>query len=181
MIDEQVQRVQSSDVLPDEKASQGSQRRRDKLGRYVGDIFKSPRSKRTLSELAAASNGQEHAEQGQLPADERYNLLMRRVAQMLVLAGAFCFGAVFIMGAIGTIATQLWVVELAREHFASTVGLPFAALAALCLVVILEINAGPIHIRGFGFEFRGASGPIIMWVFCFLAIVAAIKLTWLLR
>ena len=180
MADEQ---VQSGDVSPDKDAPQASQRKRDKLGRFVGDMLKSASSKRTVPslELTEAPNSHAHVEQGRLPADERYDLLMRRAAQMLVLAGAFCFGAVFIMGAIGTIATQLWVVELAREHFAATVGLPFAALASLCLVVILEINAGPIHIRGFGFEFRGASGPIIMWIFSFLAIVTAIKLTWPLR
>jgi hypothetical protein len=121
-------------------------------------------------------NGQQDS--GKPPVDDQFDRKMRRFAQLLVLAGAFCFGAVFIMGAIGTIATQMWVVELAQKHFAATVGLPFAALAAICLVVILEINAGRIEMRGLGFTFRGAAGPIIMWIFCFLAIVSAIKLVW---
>jgi len=56
--------------------------------------------------------------------------------------------------------------------------LPFAALAALCLVIVLEINSGKVEIKGFGFEFKGAGGPLVMWIFCFLAIAGAIKMLW---
>ena len=40
---------------------------------------------------------------------DQFDRNIRRFAQLLVLAAAFCFGAVFIMGAIGTIATQSWI------------------------------------------------------------------------
>jgi hypothetical protein len=106
---------------------------------------------------------------------------MRHIAQILVLVGAFIFGAVFIIQAIHTMMTQKWIVEVAQKHFAATVCLRFAALAALCLVVILEINAGRIEMHGFGLTFRGAAGPIIMWIFCFLALVIAMKLVWSLE
>ena len=94
------------------------------------------------------------------------------------MIGAALFGAVFLVSAALTIYSQAWVVELARQHFAATVGLPFAALAALCLVILLEITTGEIEIKGLGFEFKGAGGPLVMWIFCFLAIAAAIKLLW---
>ncbi len=57
------------------------------------------------------------------------------------------------------------------EHFAAVVGLPAAAIASLFIVIILEASSGNI-------EFKGASGPIIMWVVCFLSIVLAIKALW---
>lgn len=69
------------------------------------------------------------------------------------------------------------VFEIALNHFAATVGLPSAALAALC-VVFLESTTGRIEFEGLGFKFKGASGPIVLWVVCFLAIAAAIKLLW---
>lgn len=70
------------------------------------------------------------------------------------------------------------VFEVALAHFAATVGFPSAALAALCIVVFLESASGAIEFEGLGFKFKEASGPIVLWVFCFLAIAAAIKLLW---
>lgn len=105
---------------------------------------------------------------------------LQTVASWLVLIGACAFGAVFIYGAIVNIhgANGAWLLDIAQQHFAATIGLPFAALAALCLVYFLEIKAGPIEFDGFGFKFRGAAGPVIFWVIVFLAIASAIKLLW---
>jgi hypothetical protein len=47
-----------------------------------------------------------------------------------------------------------------------------------CIVLYLEAKSGLIEFEGFGFKFRGASGEIILWVICFLAIMAAIKALW---
>jgi hypothetical protein len=113
------------------------------------------------------------------PAREsRIDQGFRRGVRWLVVVGASLFGALFLFGAAITITSQVWVVELAREHFAATVGLPFGALAALSLVTILEITTGNIEIKGLGFEFKGAAAPIIMWIFSFLAIASAIKMLW---
>jgi hypothetical protein len=71
-----------------------------------------------------------------------------------------------------------WVIPMVQKHFAAIVGLPFAALAALCLVILLELRSGPIRMKGMGFEFSGAGGPIIMWLFCFLAVASGIRLLW---
>ncbi len=68
--------------------------------------------------------------------------------------------------------------EIIKEHYAVTIGLPMAAVASLVLVVILEASSGPVHFKGMGFEFRGASGQVVLWVLVFLAIAGAIKLLW---
>jgi hypothetical protein len=70
------------------------------------------------------------------------------------------------------------MMEIFRAHPAAILGLPSAALAALCIVLFLEVKSGRIEFEGFGFKFRGASGEIILWVICFLAIVASIRLLW---
>jgi hypothetical protein len=67
----------------------------------------------------------------------------------------------------------------ALEQIPATIGLPSAALAALCLVIVMENTSGPIEFEGLGFKFKGASGPIIMWCIVFLCMTAAIKLVWL--
>lgn len=100
------------------------------------------------------------------------------MAHWLVLIGGIIFGGAFIIGGAESMLTNPAVFEVALSHFAATVGLPSAALAALCIVVFLESASGPIEFEGLGFKFKGASGPIVLWMLCFLAITAAIKLLW---
>jgi hypothetical protein len=71
------------------------------------------------------------------------------------------------------------LIKMVYDHFAAIVGLPFAGFAALGLVLLLESRSEqPIEFRAVGFEFKGASGPIVLWVLCFLAIVACLKVMW---
>jgi len=51
-----------------------------------------------------------------------------------------------------------WILPLFKAHYAFFVGLPLL-----------------------GLKFKGASGPIIMWVLVFLAIVLSIRLIWPLQ
>jgi len=68
--------------------------------------------------------------------------------------------------------------EFFRDHYAAIVGLPAAAAVSFVIVVFLRQADGPIEFKGLGFEFKGASGQVAMWVICFLAIAGAIKLCW---
>ena len=67
---------------------------------------------------------------------------------------------------------------LYKEHFQALVGLPAAAFASTFIILILKITEGPIEFSGLGFNFKGASGQVVLWVFCYLAIVGSIKLLW---
>jgi hypothetical protein len=71
-----------------------------------------------------------------------------------------------------------WLLALIQNHFAALMGVPMAALMSMCVVILLRYTAGPIKFKALGFEFEGASGQIVFWVLCFLAIVSAIKLLW---
>lgn len=118
------------------------------------------------------------ADDDAMPSEGQTAKFFKTIIRWAVFFCAAAFGAVFLWGAIETIYCQAWVTEIAQQHFAAVVGLPFAALAALCLVILLEITTGTIEIRGFGLEFKGAGGPLIMWIFVFLSIAAAIKILW---
>jgi hypothetical protein len=61
------------------------------------------------------------------------------------------------------------------DQFNVLIGIPASAVSALLLVIFLRTTNGPIEFEVFGFKFKGASGPIVMWVLVFLSIVAAIK------
>lgn len=103
----------------------------------------------------------------------------RRVFALMALVGF----AVFVASYLGVLiywswGDDSWMLPILRDHFAATVGAPTAALAALVVVLILRITAGPIEFKLLGIEFKGAAGPIVLWDFCFLSIVAAVKLLW---
>lgn len=70
------------------------------------------------------------------------------------------------------------IVAIVKNHFAATIGLPMAALLAAFIVVSLRHSDGPMKFEGLGFKFEGSSGQVVLWVFCFLAITAAIRLVW---
>lgn len=70
-----------------------------------------------------------------------------------------------------------WV-DMAKEHASAAIGLPFATIAAFMLVSILQVTTGKIEFEGLGFKFRGASGPIVLWIACFIVFVISIRLLW---
>jgi hypothetical protein len=67
---------------------------------------------------------------------------------------------------------------MAQLHYATVIGIPCSGLGALFIVLLLRNVAGAIQFKVFGLEFKGASGPIVMWVLCFLALTVAMIETW---
>jgi hypothetical protein len=53
-----------------------------------------------------------------------------------------------------------------------------AAGLAYLIVLLLPASYGRIEFKVAGVSFKGASGPVILWLLCFLAIVVAFKLLW---
>jgi hypothetical protein len=105
--------------------------------------------------------------------------IVRRVARWAVLVAAAAWG-LFAGGFLVTHSLSGgFIVKLTEKQFGAMIMVPMAALMALCIVIILEWTAGQIEFKGLSFEFRGASGPIVLWVFCFLAIVSALRLFWI--
>jgi hypothetical protein len=70
-----------------------------------------------------------------------------------------------------------------RSAPAQNLGLPCAAISAFAIVAILlrafpplPNDNGALSFKAFGLEFSGPSGPITLWVICFLAFAVALKL-----
>ena len=103
---------------------------------------------------------------------------VRRVARWIVLLATTAWG----LFAGGFLAYHsLWegfLVDLTKKQFAAMILVPMAALMAFCVVILLEWTSGEIEFSGLSFTFKGASGPIVLWVFCFLAITSALQMFW---
>lgn len=78
----------------------------------------------------------------------------------------------------GASQPQNWFVRMVQEHPAATIGVAMSAITAFCLVALLEITRGPIEFEAIGFRFKGASGPVVLWILCFLAMVHGVWLLW---
>ena len=117
-------------------------------------------------------------EQGNSPLSQETPF--QRTMKWLILAGI----CVAFSGYFGWIFYHImfvkdhWIVTRMQEQFAVTVSLPFAAVVALFVVLLLQFSSGPIEFEALGFKFKGAAGPIVLWVLCLLALVAAIKVLW---
>lgn len=70
------------------------------------------------------------------------------------------------------------LIVLANAHAQAIIGVPWAGGAAFIVVLVLRTSFGAINFKVLGTEFKGASGPIVMWVLCFLVEVSAIKALW---
>jgi hypothetical protein len=104
---------------------------------------------------------------------------VRQVARWAVLLAAATWG-VFAGGflAYNSLGDR-FIFELTKKQFGAMILVPLAALMALCVVIILEWTTGKIKLKVPGFELEGASGPIVLWVCCFLAIVGAFRAFWI--
>jgi len=96
------------------------------------------------------------------------------------LLGWFALGIVFV--GLASVALLAWLFsnsQLLKSNFQAVVGLPMAGLTALFLVLVLQQIEGKIEFKAVGVSFKGASGPVICWIMCFLAMVVGIKILWI--
>ena len=72
-----------------------------------------------------------------------------------------------------------WFLEIIEKHFAATIGVPLSAISAVCVVIALGATVGgSLEFSIFGLSFSGISGPVTLWLICFLATVFSLKLLW---
>ena len=67
---------------------------------------------------------------------------------------------------------------LFQHQFAAIVGVPFCIVTAVCIVLFFRGFHGPIEFQIGSLKFSGATGPVVLWIFCFAAVVIAVKFHW---
>jgi hypothetical protein len=114
--------------------------------------------------------------------EEETSMLERQLTKGLRLVaglGVFSFALLFCGRVLYLALTEPYWKKLSLKQFPTMVGLPVSAIAALFLVLVLRAEAGEIEFKAVGFEFKGASGPIVMWALCFLVLTVAIRTLWI--
>jgi hypothetical protein len=112
-------------------------------------------------------------------SDEKLRRLVSWFAVGGVLVSSAClFGFMSYQAIWGKPSPENWFLALVKAHYAAVCGTACAAACAFSIVTLLKVTDGPIEFEAVGFKFRGASGPIVLWIFCFLAFVTALYLLW---
>lgn len=72
-----------------------------------------------------------------------------------------------------------WLARLIQQRYAGLIQVPVNAGLAFGLICVLEVVSGEkVEFEAFSVKFSGASGPVVLWVFAFLAITFATYLLW---
>jgi hypothetical protein len=111
--------------------------------------------------------------------DRRFASRLRTAVALLSVMFVFGVGLLF-AHRIFSLAedSDAWQV-IALTNLPAVVGVPLIAVFAFMIVVVMEKTTdGEVSVKMPGFHFQGPSGPIIMWVICFLALVGAVRLLW---
>jgi hypothetical protein len=104
--------------------------------------------------------------------DDRLSKLAVFLARSAVISTLGLLFFVFIQAVLHALLRE----EFIARNFYTTFGLPLAAIAAFCLVVVLRQSSGPIRFEVFGLRIQGAAGPVSLWLLCFLGVTTAIWL-----
>ena len=121
-----------------------------------------------------------HTEAGEArPQREVAFLVVKRAVFILAVLGLSLLALFLVIGTVAaTLNKDAVYFSILIKHYPATIGLPISALAALVLVFVLEYSTGPIEFEGLGFKFKGAAGPLVFWIACFLAINLSIATLW---
>jgi hypothetical protein len=99
--------------------------------------------------------------------DNRVLKLITTAFFVFILVGTAIFYVIAVISPILELPYS-YNISPGTEKFVSV---SFAVAIALLVVLSLSYVAGPIEFEALGFKFRGASGPVVLWVMCFLALV----------
>ena len=102
-----------------------------------------------------------------------HNEQFRTVASFVVGAVALCG---ILAGVWGTFNSFEQGTTRADMHPLQIMDLFYASGGALLLVTLFRTTDGPVELKMGFLQFKGASGPIIMWVIVFISICAGMKM-----
>jgi hypothetical protein len=101
-----------------------------------------------------------------------------KIRRSLLVVLSFC-----VMAGWGLLFFALWqnrsdqtTAQFLIENWRVVFGLPFSTMGAFIVVALFRQSDAPVAFEGLGFKFQGSAGEVILWIICFLAIVASIHI-----
>jgi len=93
--------------------------------------------------------------------------------------------AVVSLSGVSLLLAAIWAYRFDSEfsgfvaqHFPAIIGIPFSFLSAFIVVALFRQGESMLDFNAFGMKMRGATGEILLWLLCFVAISGSISLLW---
>lgn len=104
---------------------------------------------------------------------------LRQFSYYAAVAGALA-------ASLATMGTLLYLLatdpvfrgQVVHEHARVALGFPVCTVNSFVTVVVLQATSGPIEFKVLGMEFKGAGGPLALYVVVFGATVLAFQTLW---
>lgn len=96
---------------------------------------------------------------------------------------AVSFGSFAVLGTFSATLLDghqkgVWL-PIFQQRFLAVVGIPTCVFTSIGVVEFFKGFHGPVKFRvSGGIEFDGATGPVILWIFCFIATASMMKVLW---
>ncbi|MDO6565284.1 hypothetical protein Q4488_18070 [Amphritea sp. 1_MG-2023] len=104
--------------------------------------------------------------------------VMKNSAKWMSIFTVILIGGIYLFWLFWSLNYDQKFIDEFYLHLSAVVGIPGAMISAFVIVSVLEQVSGPIEFEGLGFRFKGASGPVVLWVMVFLSIIISIKALW---
>jgi len=121
------------------------------------------------------------------PISERHESTVERIFRKLsIIIALFAFSLTILVLAVlyfsaiyRGIQDGVWL-PIIKDPFVAAFGFPLSVIVSFAIVQILRGFHGPIEFQAFGMKFMGATGPVLLWLLCFLGIAWGISFLWTL-
>lgn len=114
---------------------------------------------------------------------DKYYTLKKYAVWGVVVGTAIWAGFFFSFLMISALSPSLlpdsWLLQMVQAQPGGTLGIGISAISAFSVVAVLDVFSNdPIEIRFWQLEIKGAAGPVVLWVLCFLAMVLGCEVLW---
>lgn len=103
---------------------------------------------------------------------------VRRVVIVVFLIVGTVFATAVMIVALFIAYQENVFSAIVKDHFVGVFTPPIATVNSMILVLVFRVAAGPMEFKALGFEFKGASGPIVLWCLTFLLQIVGVGFLW---
>jgi hypothetical protein len=100
--------------------------------------------------------------------------LVAVMTMVLVLLGLAC---IFLLIVYEGYRANRWI-SIFERQFLAIIGVPTATFGSVAIVQFFRGFHGPIEFSFGSSKFSGATGPVILWLFCFATFILGMRYLW---
>ena len=139
--------------------------------------FRSFKTQFSLMTKSTTSTPPTASDQGPRGVPSHLRTAVELIAVLTLALGMLGLAALFLAVLYSGHLESRWTPIFERQ-FLAIVGIPVSGLSAVTIVQFFRGFHGPIEFNVGPVKFTGATGPVVLWLFCFVAFIWAMRYLW---